>query len=64
MEMAVGNVAKVSYSTGEKFTGEIVKIRTMTDNRVLFTVHDESVGYRSLYVDKCDSLEVLSLQTL
>ena len=64
MEMAVGNVAKVSYSTGEKFTGEIVKIRTMADNRVLFTVHDESVGYRSLYADKCDSLEVLSLQTL
>lgn len=64
MEMIVGNVVKVSYSTGEKFTGEIVKIRTMADNRVLFTVHDENVGYRSMYVDKCDTLEVLSLQTL
>lgn len=63
MEMVIGNVAKVEYSTGEKFTGEIVKIRTMGD-RVLFTIHDESVGYRSMYVDKCDTLEVLSLQTL
>ena len=78
MEMIVGQVAKVEYATGEKFIGEIVKVRTMPEqievfgvgptgvlqNRVLFTVHDETVGYRSLYLDKCARIEVLSLQTL
>ena len=78
MEMIVGQVAKVEYATGEKFIGEIVKVRTMPEqievfgvgptgvlqNRVLFTVHDENVGYRSLYVDKCARIETLTLQTL
>jgi hypothetical protein len=64
MEMKIGNVAKVEYATGEKFTGEIVKVRTMSDNRILFTIHDETVGYRSMYTDKCVSLETLELQPL
>jgi hypothetical protein len=62
--MEIGNFAKVEYATGEKFMGEIVKVRTMPDNRILFTIHDETVGYRALYTDKCVSLEVLELQPL
>ena len=64
MEMKIGNVVKVEYATGEKFTGEIVKVRTMPENRILFTIHDETVGYRALYADKCVSLETLELQPL
>lgn len=78
MEMTVGQVAKVEYATGEKFTGEIVKVRVMPEqievfgagpngvmqNRMLFTIHDESVGYRSLYLDKCAKIQVWTLQTL
>lgn len=64
MEMAIGDIAKAEYATGEKFRGEIVKIRTMPDNRILFTIHDETVGYRSLYADKCVSLEVITLQSI
>lgn len=76
--MKIGNVVKVAYSTGEKFMGEVVKVRVMPEqievfgvgpngvlqNRILFTIYDERVGYRSMYTDKCASLEVLMLQTL
>ena len=57
MEIAIGNHAFVEYGTGELFTGEIVKVKEMPGNRILFTVHDP-VGYRSLYLDKCISVEV------
>jgi len=57
MKIAIGNLAFVEYATGELFTGEIVKVREMPENRLLFTVHD-AVGYRSLYLDKCVSVEV------
>lgn len=61
--MKIGDFAKVDYSTGEKFRGEIVNIREMPENRVLFTIHD-AIGYRSMYLDKCTSYEILELQTL
>lgn len=60
----IGDVAHVEYNTGEVFDGEIVKVRTMPDGRVLFTIHDESVGYRSMYVDKCVVCDILRLQPL
>lgn len=61
--MNIGDFAKVSYSTGEKFRGEVVNIREMPENRVLFTIRD-AIGYRSMYLDKCTAFEVLELQTL
>lgn len=57
MKIKIGNYTFVEYSTGEIFTGEIVKVKEMPENRILFTVHDP-VGYRSLYLDKCDSVEI------
>jgi len=57
MKIAIGNYAFVEYGTGELFTGEIVKVKKMPENRMLFTVHDP-VGYRSLYLDKCVSVEI------
>ena len=57
MKIATGNYAFAEYSTGEIFTGEIVKVKQMPENRILFTVRDP-VGYRSLYLDKCVSVEV------
>lgn len=57
MKIATGNYAFVEYGTGELFTGEIVNVKDMPENRTLFTVHDP-VGYRSLYLDKCVSVEV------
>ena len=55
--LKVGDVVNVKYITGEVFHGEVVTIRVIGPDRVLFTV-DDQVGYRSLYVDRCDSLEV------
>ena len=57
MKIAIGNYAFVEYGTGELFTGEIVNVKQMSEDRTLFTVHDP-VGYRSLYLDKCVSVEV------
>lgn len=55
--LKVGDVVSVKYVTGEVFHGEIVTVRVVGEDRVLFTVNDQ-IGYRSLYVDRCDSLEV------
>lgn len=63
-KMNVGDVVHVVYVTGEVFSGEVVKVRSMPagdghdGERILFTV---KVGdsYRSMYVHKC--LELLTL---
>jgi hypothetical protein len=51
--MTIGSILNVTYSTGEVFTGEVVQIRTMPGERILFTLKIEGVGYRALYLDKC-----------
>ena len=56
--MKIGDVASVKYVTGEVFNGEVVNIRTIGPDRILFTVHD-AVGFRSLYVDRCENLEIM-----
>lgn len=69
--MNVGDFASVRYSTGEVFNGRITSVRAMPPGdgheteRVLFTVHDTTTSpngamYRSMYVHKCESLEVSS----
>jgi len=67
--MKVGDRISVEYHTGEKFTGTIRRIREMpskventdsTSSRVLFTMLDDSVGYRSMYRDSCNKFEIVS----
>lgn len=55
--MKIGDFTFVEYANGKLYTGEVVKMQTMSDDRTLFTVHDP-VGYKSLYLDKCVSVEV------
>jgi hypothetical protein len=56
--MNVGDVVHVVYATGEVFSGEVVKVRSMPGERILFTIKTDD-SYRSMYVDKC--LELLTL---
>lgn len=62
--MNVGDFVSVSYITGEVFSGDVVKIRAMEPGdgheteRVLFTIKTVD-GYRSMYVHKCVSLDVV-----
>lgn len=51
--MTIGSIVSVKYSTGEEFTGEVVTVRTMPGERILFTLKIEGVGYRAMYLDKC-----------
>lgn len=60
----VGDFVSVSYITGELFNGDVVSVRSMEPGdgheteRVLFTLKTVD-GYRSMYVHKCVSLDVL-----
>jgi hypothetical protein len=60
--MKVGDFVFAEYDNGEIVNGEIVKVRTMIDGatlqeRVLLTVQIHN-GFRSIYIDKCVSLEI------
>ena len=58
-KMTIGSILRVEYATGEKFTGEVVQVKTMTGERILFTLKIEGVGYRALYLDKCTVCDYL-----
>lgn len=58
--MSVGDVVFVKYDTGEVFSGEVVKVRDMPNDRILFTVLDETHGYRSMYLDKCVAYDTVT----
>jgi hypothetical protein len=51
--MTIGSILRVEYATGEKFTGEVVQVRSMVGERILFTLKIDGIGYRALYLDKC-----------
>lgn len=60
--MKVGIVVSVKYATGESFVGEVVKVKTMPDMSILFTLKTEiegQVAYRSMYLHKCEKCEYL-----
>jgi hypothetical protein len=57
MKMKIGDFAFVEYNNGKLYTGEVVGVKDMSENRTLFTVNDP-VGFKSLYLDKCVSVEV------
>lgn len=60
--MKVGLVVFVKYATGEEFTGEVVKVRSMPDASILFTLKTEIDGqtaYRSMYLHKCEVCDYL-----
>lgn len=53
----VGDYVFSDYDNGEIVNGEVVKVRSIGD-RVLVTVHAQQ-GYRSIYIDKCVSFDVV-----
>jgi hypothetical protein len=55
--MKIGDFVFAEYDNGEIVNGEVVKVRMFGD-RTLLTVKCEQ-GYRSIYTDKCVSLEVM-----
>jgi hypothetical protein len=57
--MKLNDMVFVEYATGECFTGEVVSLKNMPGERLLFTLKVEQ-GYRSMYLDKCVSLDYLS----
>lgn len=55
--MKVGDFIFAEYDNGEIVNGEVVKVRTFGD-RTLLTVKAEQ-GYRSIYVDKCVTFDIM-----
>jgi hypothetical protein len=55
--MKVGDFVFAEYNNGEVVNGEVVQVRMFGD-RSLLTVKCEQ-GYRSIYTDKCVSLQVM-----
>jgi hypothetical protein len=55
--MKVGDFVSAEYANGEVVNGEVVQVRMFGD-RTLLTVKCEQ-GYRSIYTDKCVSLQVM-----
>lgn len=61
--MKIGDFVFAEYDNGEIVNGEVVKIRNMVDGatlseRILLTVKTEQ-GYRSIYLDKCITFDML-----
>lgn len=61
--MKVGLVIFVKYApTGDEYTGEVVKVRSMPDASILFTLKTEidgQVAYRSMYLHKCEKCDYI-----
>lgn len=55
--MKVGDFVFAEYDNGEIVNGEVVNVRTFGD-RTLLTVKAEQ-GYRSIYVDKCVTFDIM-----
>ena len=51
----VGDFVVAEYDNGTIVNGEVVKVKNLND-RILATVKAEQ-GYRSIYLDKCVTLE-------
>lgn len=55
--MKIGDLIFSEYDNGEFVNGEVVKVRDIED-RTLVTVKCEQ-GYRSIYLDKCVSFDLI-----
>jgi len=55
--MKIGDFVFAEYDNGEIVNGEVVNVRGFGD-RILLTVKAEQ-GYRSIYTDKCVTLDTL-----
>lgn len=53
--MTIGSLLNVTYN-GKNYSGEVVAVRTMPGERILFTLKIEK-GYRSMYLDQCASCD-------
>lgn len=56
--MKIGDFVFAEYDNGEVVNGEVIKVKTFGD-RTLVTVECEQ-GYRSVYLDRCVSFEVMA----
>ncbi|NBP04005.1 MAG: hypothetical protein EBU90_28710 [Proteobacteria bacterium] len=56
-EMKIGDFVFAEYDNDEIVNGEVVNVRVFGD-RTLLTVKAEQ-GYRSIYLDKCVTFEVM-----
>jgi hypothetical protein len=56
-QMKIGDFVFAEYNNGEVVNGEVVQVRMFGD-RSLLTVKCQQ-GYRSIYTDKCVSLQVM-----
>ena len=54
----VGSQVDAQYNNGEIVIGEVVLVRQFGE-RVLLTVKCQQ-GYRAIYTDKCDRLDILN----
>ncbi|NDH09427.1 MAG: hypothetical protein EBY16_07430 [Gammaproteobacteria bacterium] len=57
MKMKIGDFVFAEYDNGEIVNGEVINVRMFGD-RMLLTVKADQ-GYRSIYTDKCVTLEVM-----
>ena len=51
--MKIGDIVNVVYATGEIFEGPVESIRNIPGKGILLLINDETVGYRSVYANKC-----------
>jgi hypothetical protein len=54
-KMTIGSLLNVTYN-GKSYSGEVVNVRTMAGERILFTLKIEK-GYRSMYLDQCTACD-------
>jgi hypothetical protein len=51
--MKIGDIVHVVYVTGEVFEGPVESIRNIPGKGILLLINDYTVGYRSVYANKC-----------
>ena len=51
--MKIGDIVHVVYATGDIFEGPVENIRNIPGKGILLLINDDTVGYRSVYANKC-----------
>ena len=61
--MKVNDTILATYSNGKNYDGRIVSIRKIGDRDMVtvmhYTLRDTVVRYASLYMDKCESVQII-----
>jgi hypothetical protein len=53
LKMKIGDIVNVVYATGDIFEGPVESIRNIPGKGILLLINDSTVGYRSVYANKC-----------